>query len=95
MSTETTYKKDVVIQFETGEYSDFSVVMVAKALIEFDAAAYLVRFKELKPAEDPDLPSYYGDQSEFLQWLIKEKVVEEIDTETCHIGSYGDLAINE
>lgn len=95
MSKETTYKKDAVILFETGEYSDFYVCMVAKALIEFDAAAYVARFKKILPPEDPENPRYYGHQSEFLQWLVKESVVEEIPTENCHIGSYGRLEINE
>lgn len=89
------YQKGALILFEQGEYSDRSTIAVGRALMTFDARAYLKRWKELHPPSDPDNPNYYGwEEDSFLPWLAKEKVIEEVDTEMCHIGAYGRLGIN-
>lgn len=84
----STYKAGVVLQITSGEYSDKSTHAIARVKVDFDLETMIAAFK-LTKVHDPD-HDYY-DHSEFVSWLSKTGVIEDIDYNVMHIGSYGRL----
>lgn len=87
MATEE-YKVGSYVTVECGEYSDFYVLSVVKVLKPITEEV----FKEMADFSlnvvSPKYSTY--DTSQALSYLISNGFVEEVETTSMHLGSYGD-----
>ena len=79
-STASVRAGDLVL-VTSGEYSDFGVIALCRAVIDFDAKALVPVFREGR--EDD---SY--DNSEFGDWLIKSGRLEKVSFRELYVGAY-------
>ena len=81
----------------TGEYSDYQVNGIFRALKSFDAQALLVKWAESTGREINNgivRSNRINKNIEFLGWLNKSGYVEDIEYRELHIGSYGDTELS-
>lgn len=86
--TTTDIGKGDLLTIATGEYSDYSVLGVFRALKQFNPDVEVKRYKDSHPTEDGD---EYRELSDFVAWLGAEGLVETVPSREWHIGSYGRL----
>ena len=83
---QTKITKGELLTLATGEYSDYSVRGVFRALSDFDPQEQIAKFISENPQDDGD--NYY-DLSEFIGWVARSGLLEPVDSREWHIGSYG------
>jgi hypothetical protein len=72
----------------TGEYSDYSVHGVFRALQDIDPRALSKRYL----SEHPDqAKEYHFEESQFLGWLAREGVIETVDSYEWHLSNYSTI----
>lgn len=69
----------------SGEYSDFGIVALCKALRDFDVIPLIAEYKAMNPKET------HFNYSEFGDWLIEKAYVEKLPYAELYMGSYGDV----
>lgn len=86
------YKPGTILMLEAGEYSDFGYVGGFVTLCELDLTDAITAYKEqYKPKNDWDEP----DQTGFVAWLVTTQQCAPLEYQTAHIGSYGELTVDE
>lgn len=70
----------------TGEYSDYRVCAHFRAKVALDTRALQKEFLDAHPDKAED---YHFDEDEFLSWLSKKDILEELDTFEWHTDNYG------
>ena len=98
--SETNTKLDIgkIINFSSGEYSNYGYVGNVVALKSFDLKDALEDFEPAFAAEQAlrGLKSDYLDDpspQDFVAWLCAHSYVVEIEAREVHLGSYGDIEL--
>jgi hypothetical protein len=82
-------KKGEITLITSGEYSDYGVQTVVRALEDFHI---LEMRDEYLSGHREQSGRYDADHQQFVQWLVNErKCVEEVEHREWHIGSYSTL----
>jgi len=92
-----TFVKDELIALSNGEYSDYRVNGLFKALKGFDANAELLRWAHetsRKVNSDGSVP-YTPEGISFMPWLVQSGFVEDVDYRELPLGCYGEIFITE
>lgn len=82
----TPVKAGELLTLSSGEYSDYHVLTVARALDNFDPTKVARQF-ELEAGEDVD--PHYG----FIAMLVEQGLIEELNYREVHVGCYDRLDI--
>jgi hypothetical protein len=70
----------------SGEYSDFCISGVFRALKEIDVDWAMESYEKYR-TEREDVP----DRDGFLAYLIRAEYIEQLEAWELHLGSYGDF----
>lgn len=82
-------KKGSLLLLTRGEYSDYDVTAVGRALETFDPEDLRQEWYGLHPG---DREQCSADLSAFVAWLINAKgLIEELEHVELHVGSYANL----
>lgn len=80
--------KNTLTLFTHGNYSDFGVLGLFKALKNIDVSFLRKEFEK----DNPDV-DIYDKEHVFTVWLIRKKYFEEVTYSTLYTGSYGDITL--
>jgi hypothetical protein len=78
----------------TGEYSDYGVDGVFRAVQELDTYVLIEQYLNEKP-QQREADSF--EKNEFLAWLIRKNLIEPVDCWIWHLSSWGcvsDMSVN-
>ncbi|ENQ1627738.1 hypothetical protein ACEOHO_004104 [Vibrio vulnificus] len=99
-----TYTKGELIALSTGEYSDYCVNGLVRALKDFDASVLLEEWAAENAVllEDTNMVRYTRkvcrekeNGMSFLGWLNKNGYTEDVKYRELHTGSYDDVELSE
>lgn len=90
MSKEYKYNPGTILLLEEGEYSDFGYVAQLVTLQELDLRQVM---DEFKAQYQPDDKWDYLAPSNFVAWLCSTQRCAQLECQTAHIGSYGELKL--
>ena len=92
-----THKKDSLLLFAEGEYSDYRTGPMIRAVMDLDIVALGLEFKALCPPRDTSCFSNgpEADSSSFTKWLVEKGVACEVEYSEVHLGSYGEFDFEE
>lgn len=79
--------KGALFTVTTGEYSDYSIHGVFRAIEEIDADALRAAFLTENPDQDEE---YSFECDRFLVWLVRKNLLESIDSFEWHLHDYGN-----
>lgn len=82
-----------LLLIDGGEYSDKYTIgpfRVLKPMTRAEVAAQYVA--DFKP--DPDAPDGKPDESGFLPWLVSKGYVEDVESVSWYVGSYGQFELS-
>lgn len=98
-------KKGETILITEGEYSDFRVKGIYKALIDINIEENLQAFAVYNGAKDlEELKDFHFQaekelwdffiRDEYIEYLLNNGYVETIKYTDCHLGSYGSMNVS-
>jgi hypothetical protein len=90
-----THKKGEFIGLSGGEYSDYSFNGLYRALADFDLGDAARRYYDQCPVCEWDTDRNEASESGFGAWMIVNGMVEEIDYDEVHCGSYSMFEVDE
>jgi hypothetical protein len=80
-------KKGSLFIITSGEYSDYELVTICKALCDIDVQGAKAEYLQAYPEQGEDYKFRYG---KFVTWLINEKrIAKELDYFEWHTDDYG------
>jgi hypothetical protein len=82
-------KQGRLIRYETGEFSDYTVIGFFVVLESFVPQEVLNEYLIENPRQKSQ---YYFETDKFLSFLIKKGLLLEVDHGVWHVGDYGDSA---
>jgi len=85
------YEPGTIIQFTSGEYSDFGPCGLIVTTTRIDLKEQILKLAEEQAA---DLDSYSYDSSELVSFLIKHSLAVPVDFTEIHLGNYGEFSSN-
>lgn len=83
-----TIAKGTVFIVTEGEFSEYVVVGAFRALRDFSPSEEAAL---ITPIEKEESDEWYCRIEKFIPQLIRLGIVEEVDCERLHLGSYGEL----
>jgi hypothetical protein len=84
------YPAGTILLFEEGAYSDFSYCGQLVTLKPLNLPGAIQEFKDTyEPKNDWDKP----EPDKFVAWLCLTQRCAQLECQTVHIGSYGDLSL--
>ena len=90
-------KKGQMLTFAEGEYSDYCVEALVRAIKEFNVkekqADWENEHAELKDCKYRSRPLKKVKSTAFLPWLVSQGLVEDVDYIEIHTGSHGNIGI--
>ena len=86
----TAIKAGELLTIESGEYSDYGVLGIFRAKVDFVPDEVMNEYLDAHPDERA---SYSGTESKFIAWLENTKgLIEPVEYRGWHIGSYGNFS---
>lgn len=90
-------KKGQMITFAEGEYSDYCVNGLVVAITDFDLShakdKWQVENAQMRKNKYQSRPRLVVTGMDFLPWLVKHELVEDVEYIEVHTGSYGEVDI--
>lgn len=78
------HKKGETLLMSSGEYSDYQIILLCKVVQDFDEIDVYEKY-------DGKKEGYNFDCDEFVNYLIKNKLIKEIDYVEWNCESYGRI----
>lgn len=82
--------KGTILMLSTGEYSDYGIQTLSKAIKDFDIREVS---EEYLSENEGQRGSYSCDFYKFTQWLIEKKYIETVEYKEWHLGDYGSFSL--
>jgi len=88
--------KKSFVSISSGEYSDHSVIAFVDWMKGDNPEEITKEALKKYLAENPDQRGKHnGNAWEFAKWLVSEGYADPLEVRDIHVGSYGNLKINE
>lgn len=79
-----------LLTVRTGEYSDYYVRGIFRALRDIDAAKLREEYLSERPKQRE---RYHFEDDEFLAWAVRGGYIEPVDGLEWHLSDYSDAAV--